>query len=148
MPRKRVSKWRCEPVERPVFPPRAMGSPAFTVNRLQSVVVTDHYVFAIAPTALILHDADFSAESSPNGIAHIDLDVKSIVCPAPSGTIAEHISDACMLGRHAKFCQVERIFFRNHRILVSLHVLVVPIRLQIQGRVQSLFGTDLLLQCQ
>ena len=29
-PKKRVSKWRCDPVERPVFPPNPIGSPAST----------------------------------------------------------------------------------------------------------------------
>lgn len=30
-PRYRVSKWRCGPVDLPVLPPNAIGSPAFTV---------------------------------------------------------------------------------------------------------------------
>ena len=84
---------------------------------LQSIVVANHHVLAVA-ARFILHDAHLAAESSPNGIANIDLDIKTLVLTSPAST--EIGSDHTTGRGHVEAAQVDGGGIRQDTIGVMI----------------------------
>ena len=56
-----------------------------TVDGLQAVVVADDNIFTVA-TTLVAYDAYLTRESGADGVADINLDVKSLMLTSPART--------------------------------------------------------------
>ena len=109
------------------------------VDCLQSVVVTYHNIVAIT-TALISHDAHLAAERSTNGVAYINLYVKSLVVasPAPSEVACHHPARR----RHTEMAQVDAVAVGHFGCAVSVFVVPTVIELGCR-RFHFLSGCDI-----
>ena len=74
------------------------------VDGLQSVVMADHHIVAIA-TSFIVNYSDLSVEGGTDGITDIHLDVKSLVHTSPA--TAKLARDDAARSRHGKSAQVD-----------------------------------------
>ena len=97
-----------------------------SVDGLQTVVMTDDHIFAIA-LGLVFHNADLTAESGTDGIADIDLDVKSLVLASPTGT--EVGCHHAARRRHAETTEVDAE--RVGQGSLAMGIYVVPVLIEI-----------------
>ena len=75
-----------------------------SVVSLQTIVVADNHVFAVA-SWFVFHDTHLTAESSADGITDIYLDVDTFVLTSPAGTEVRGYHAAG--GRHAETTQID-----------------------------------------
>ena len=107
-----------------VFGNELLGQVA--VNSLKAVIMTDHDVFAITSTTLVLYDAHLAVESGTNGITHVYLDIQAVMSTSPARAITKGVIYLGTWGRHAETCKVECIAVWQHCVSVGIHELVVP----------------------
>ena len=56
-----------------------------SIGSLQTIVVADNYILTIS-SWLVFHDADLTTESSTDGVADINLDVKTFMLTSPTSS--------------------------------------------------------------
>ena len=97
-----------------------------SVDGLQSVVVTDYYIFSIA-VAIVFYDAHLTGEGCADGVTDIYFDVETAVVTSP--TTAEVTGDDAARGGHVESAEVYLVDIRHRTLLVCMGV--VPIVIEV-----------------
>ena len=103
-----------------------------SVQSLQSVGVTYDDILAIS-AALILHHAYLTIKGSTYGIAHIYLDIRTIMLSAETGTISEMAGHQPAVCGHVESTQIYAILLWELHTITA-HIFVVPSGIQSRGR--------------
>ena len=104
-----------------------------SIDRFQTVIMTDNDIFTISATALILNDTYLTVKRSTDCIAYIYFNIQTVMRSSSARTITEYIGNTGMFGRHTEAFQIKCVTFRHDGITISLHKFIIPARIQIQS---------------
>ena len=91
-----------------------------SIDRFQTVIMTDNDIFTISATALILNDTYLTVKRSTDCIAYIYFNIQTVMRSSSARTITEYIGNTGMFGRHTEAFQIKCVTFRHDGITISL----------------------------